>query len=111
MFLHVWASSLKDALGVDFGSQNASKIDPKSVRNPIKNEVENSCNLGVHFMSILPPTRRQLGPELEPKIYRKSILRGLELDLTLREAKMTPQTSKIVQNMTSTPSKSNAEMI
>ena len=41
MFSHFSASSLKDALGVDLGRQNASEIDPKSVQDPSQNEVRN----------------------------------------------------------------------
>ena len=47
-------------LGPHVGLQNASnmesKIDPKTLKKAIRNEVRNSCNFDVDFVANLAPT-------------------------------------------------------
>ena len=102
MFFIFLAISLKDAFGDEFGRQNASKIDPKSVQNPIKNEAKISCNLDLHFLSLLNPTWRQLGPNLKPSWGPKSLKNrswgGQKSVLRSKLQKLPPKAPKMTKN-------------
>ena len=74
-------SGLKFTFWLHFGPQKVSKIEPKKLQNPFKNQLNFSLKLNVDFEPNLAPTWTQVGPMLASKIDQKSILEARTLPL------------------------------
>ena len=103
-FFNFDTSYLKIVVDLDFGAQNAPKIEPKRLPKPFKNQFKIRVKLNVDFDRNLAQLGGQLGLNLGAQEASKTGKKGCWKRYPFRDANMTPtwpqNDTKIHPNMT-----------